>query len=91
MIRPQIWNNVVNNYWRIRSQSDDEFYFGLGDRIKDRQETKIPVAGAGTVEFLSLAGSVTAGIAVYVPAFRPLVKLISYAEKTAKDKAGITE
>ena len=91
MIRPQIWNNVVNDYWRIRSQTDDEFYFGLGDRIKQRQESKVPVAGAGTVEFLSIAGDVTKGIGVFVPPFRKLASFIEFAEKIAREKSGITD
>ena len=91
MIRPQIFQQAVNNYWKIKSQTDDAFYFGLGDRIKQRQETAVPVAGAGTVEFLGLLGSVTAGVAVVAPFARPLVKLISFAEKTARDRSGLTE
>lgn len=91
MIKPQLYRDAVNRYWRERSLSDDNFYFGLGDRIKTRQETKVPVAGKGTVEFLQLAGAVTAGIAVYVPHFRPVVKLIRFVEHSVRDKAGLTE
>ena len=63
MITPQIYRDSVNRYWRERSLTDDEFYFGLGDRIKERQESKIPVAGAGLVDFLQLTGSVAKGAA----------------------------
>lgn len=91
MIRPQIWNDVVNDYWRIRSQTDDEFYFGLGDRIKERQESKVPVAGAGTVEFLSIAGDVSKGIGIVFPPFRKIAAMFEFAEQITKEKSGLTE
>lgn len=91
MIKPQLMNDVVNDYWRIRSQTDDEFYFGLGDRIKDRQETKVPVAGAGTVEFLSIAGDVSKGVGIFFPPFRKIAAMFQYAEEVVREKSGITE
>ena len=91
MIRPQIWNDVVNDYWRVRSQTDDEFYFGLGDRIKERQETQVPVAGAGTVEFLSIAGDVSKGIAIFFPPFRKIASMFEFAEQIIREKADLTE
>lgn len=91
MIRPNIWNNAVNRYWRMRSQTDDEFYFGLADRIQQRQEGKIPTAGEGAIQFLQLAGTVTSGVAILLPPFRPLVKLIGFAERTAREKTQSTE
>ena len=91
MITPQMYRKVVNDYWKQRSLTDDEFYFGLGDRIKDRQESKVPVAGAGTVEFLSIAGGVTKGVSLFVPPARKLTALIEYAEKVAREKSGILD
>lgn len=91
MIRPQIWNDVVNDYWRIRSQTDDEFYFGLGDRIKERQESKVPVAGAGTVEFLSIAGDLTKGIGIVFAPFRKIAAMFQFAEEIAREESGLTE
>lgn len=91
MIRPALWNSAVNEYWRQRSLTDDAFYFGLGDRIKDRQESKVPVAGAGTVEFLSISGNVTKGVSLFFPPARKLASIFEYAEKVARDKSGITE
>ena len=91
MIRPQIYQNAVNRYWRERSLTDDEFYFGLGDRIKDRQESKVPVAGAGTVEFLSIAGGVTKGVSFFFPPVRKLTALIDFAEKLARERSGILD
>ena len=91
MIRFQAWNEVVNDYWKIRSQTDDEFYFGLGDRIKDRQETKVPVAGAGTVEFLSIAGDVSKGIGFVFPPFRKIAAMFEFAEQVTREKSGLTE
>jgi len=91
MIRPQIYQQAVNDYWKIKSQTDDAFYFGLGDRIKQRQESKVPVAGAGTVQFLQLTGAVIAGVSVFVPAFRPLTKAINFAQEQLKEKTESTE
>ena len=91
MIRPQLWNDAVNEYWRQRSLTDDEFYFGLGDRIKDRQESKVPVAGAGTVEFLSIAGDVTKGIAVFFPPARKIASMFEFAEQYARKRSGLLE
>ncbi len=91
MIRLPIYQKAVDAYWKQRSLTDDEFYFGLGDRIKQRQESKVPVAGAGTVEFLQLLGTVTTGVAIFVPFLRPVVKVISFAEETVRDKSGLTE
>lgn len=91
MIRPQIWNDAVNEYWRQRSLTDNEFYFGLGDRIKDRQESKVPVAGAGTVEFLSLAGDISKGIGLVYPPFRKIAAMFEFAEKITREKSGLTE
>ena len=91
MIRPQVYRDAVNKYWRERSLNDDKFYFGLGDRIKDRQESKVPVAGAGTVEFLSIAGNVTKGVSFFFAPARKLTALIEYAEKVAREKSGILD
>ena len=91
MIKPQLWRDTVNEYWRIRSQTDDEFYFGLGDRIKDRQESKVPVAGAGTVEFLSIASTFTKGLSLFFPPARKLAALTEYAEKVVRERSGIQD
>ena len=91
MIKPQIFEQAVNDYWRMKSQTDDAFYFGLGDRIKERQESKVPVAGAGTVEFLSLAGDVSKGISFVFPPFRKITAMFEFAEKIVREKSDLTE
>tara|TARA_Y100000361_G_scaffold131009_1_gene127403 strand:+ start:399 stop:674 length:276 start_codon:yes stop_codon:yes gene_type:complete len=91
MIKPQLYRDAVNRYWRERSLTDDKFYFGLGDRIKDRQESKVPVAGAGTVQFLSIANTITKGLGFVFPPARKLATLTEYAEKTAREKSGILD
>ena len=91
MIKPQIYRDAVNRYWRERSLTNDEFYFGLGDRIKGRQGSKVPVAGAGLVEFLQLTGSVTKGASVYFPVLRPIARLIFLSEKVLTEKTQSTE
>lgn len=57
-------------------QTDDEFYFGLGERIQQRQNDKIPQAGAGTVEFLTIAGNITKGVGVLFPPFRKVTTVV---------------
>lgn len=91
MIRPQMFQQAANDYWRMKSQTDDAFYFGLGDRIKQRQESAVPVAGAGTVEFLSLAGDITKGVSIFFPPARKIAAMFEYAEQIIRDKSGITE
>lgn len=91
MIRPRIFQQAVNDYWRMKSQTDDAFYFGLGDRIKDRQESKVPVAGAGTVEFLSIGGDVSKGIGFVFPPFRKIAAMFEFAEKVVREKSGLQE
>lgn len=89
LLKAKLYQDSVNKYWRQRSLSDDNFYFGLGDRIQDRQDSKVPVAGAGTVEFLSIAGDVTKGVSLFFPPVRKLTALFEYAEKIAREKSGI--
>lgn len=36
-----------------KKYNTDESYYGLGDEIKARQESKIPKAGEGTINFFS--------------------------------------
>lgn len=90
MIRAHLWREKVNEYWRIKSQTDDEFYFGLGDRIQARQNAKIPVAGAGTVEFLDKSGGLFKRLGVFFPAARKIATLIEIAEQEVRKKSGIT-
>ena len=90
MIRAHLWREKANEYWRIKSQTDDEFYFGLGDRIQARQNAKIPVAGAGTVEFLDKSGGLFKRLGVFFPAARKIATLIEIAEQEVRKKSGIT-
>ncbi|GAG91649.1 unnamed protein product, partial [marine sediment metagenome] len=73
----QLLRTQLDKYYQIRSQIDDDFYFGLGDRIHGRQEAKVPIAGEGTVQFLGIASDVTRGIAIItkLPMFAALAKL----------------
>ena len=50
--------------------TNDEFYFGLGKEIEQREASKIPIAGEGAVEFLSIAGSTARFIALRTGFFR---------------------
>ena len=90
MIRAHLWREQVNEYWRIKSQTDDEFYFGLGDRIQARQDAKIPVAGAGTVEFLDKTGGLFKRLGLFFTPARKIAAIIEVAEQIAREKSGIT-
>ena len=85
MIHLHLWEERVNEYWRIKSQTDDEFYFGLGDRIRARQDAKIPVAGAGTVEFLDKSGGLFKRLGLFFPAARKIATIIEVAEQEARE------
>ena len=89
MIRYHIWEKDVDEYWRERSLTDDEFYFGLGDRIKARQDSKIPVAGAGTVQFLDKSGGLLRIIGLFFPPARKVATLVQYAKEEARKQSGI--
>lgn len=67
-------------------QTDDEFYFGLGERIKQRQNDKIPQAGAGTVEFLTISGNVTKGLSLLFPPFRKVTVAIDQLKRFVESR-----
>lgn len=85
----QLLRTQLDKYYQIRSQTDDDFYFGLGDRIKGRQEAKIPIAGEGTVQFLSIASNVTRTVAVItkLPMFAFLAKATGAAEQIVREES----
>lgn len=41
----------------------DEAYYSLADEIKERQDSKVPIAGAGAVEFFSTGAALTKPLA----------------------------
>lgn len=69
--------------------TNDEFYFGLGREIEQREASKIPIAGEGAVEFLSLAGSTARFIALRTGFFPAalLAKGIGAAEVFVRRRA----
>lgn len=91
MTRPQIWEKAVNDYWRQRSLTDDEFYFGLGDRIQARRQSKIPIAGAGAVEAIDKFATVFSGIGYIFPPARKIALMFESIEQLARERSGLTE
>lgn len=87
----QLWEEVVNNYWKQRSLTDDEFYFGLGDRIHARQQSKIPIAGAGAVEAMDKFSTVFSGIGYIWPPARKIALMFESIEQLARERSGLTE
>ena len=69
---------------------DNDFYFGLTNRIALREQSKVPVAGAGAVQFFSIASSVTRQLARIAPApFLPINAMFSFTEMVARERAGL--
>ena len=48
------YRKMLDAHYQALNQND-AYYAGLADRIQAREESKVPVAGAGAVEFLSYA------------------------------------
>ena len=69
---------------------DNDFYFGLSSRIALREQSKIPVAGAGAVQFFSIASTVTRPLAKIAPfPFLAINGMFSFTEMVAREKAGL--
>lgn len=82
---------MVDAAYQAANQNDN-YYFGLADRIEAREESKMPIAGAGAVEFLSYASDFAKASIPYTG----IVGQFSYsafetAERIARFKTGINE
>ena len=90
-MRIHLWEQSVNEYWKQRSLTDDEFYFGLGDTIQARQQGKIPVAGEGAAEAMDLFGDIFTGIGyVWRPA-RQFALMFEALERLILGRTSIEE
>lgn len=74
------------------ANQNNNYYRGLADRIEARQESKMPTAGAGAVEFLSYASDFSKASIPYTG----IVGQFSYgvfetAERIARSRTGINE
>ena len=69
--------------------TNNEFYFGLGKRIDQRESSKVPVAGAGTVEFLTIASGILKVPARFFLPVRVLYGMTEGAEMLARERAGL--
>ena len=73
-----------------KANQNDKFYFGLPSRIEKRQQEKIPIAGAGAVEFFSIASSVTKPLTRVFPfPFLPIHAMLSFTEQVARERSGL--
>ncbi len=70
---------------------NDAYYFGLTDRINARQEDKIPLAGAGAVDFLTLASDVTKPFVRFGAPFAVIHGLFETTERLVRYKTGIVD
>ena len=71
-----------------QANQSDAFYYGLESKIEERQQAKIPIAGAGAVTFFSgLTTTLKWGTRV-VPFLTPLYLLSRTTEYVAREKSG---
>lgn len=78
----------LDELWQLANTSN-EFYFGLGKQIDQRESSKVPVAGAGTVEFLSIASELMKVPARFFIPARVVYGLLEGAEYLAREKSGL--
>jgi len=72
-----------------QANQSDAFYYGLESKIEERQQAKIPIAGAGAVTFFSgLTTTLKWGTRV-VPFLTPLYLLSRTTESVAREKSGL--
>lgn len=72
-----------------QANQSDAFYYGLESKIEERQQAKIPIAGAGAVTFFSgLTTTLKWGTRV-IPFFTPLYLLSRTTEQVAREKSGL--
>ena len=72
-----------------QANRSDAFYYGLESKIKERQQAKIPIAGAGAVTFFSgLTTTLKWGTRV-APFLTPLYLLSRTTEYVAREKSGL--
>jgi len=68
---------------------NESYYTGLPDRIQDRQDSKMPVAGQGAVTFFGDLTTVLKLGSKLVPLFIPVYLLSRVTEEVAKEKSGL--
>ena len=75
----------------LRYQSynkNDAYYYGLEERINARQEDKLPLPGAGAVEFLSLASDMTKPLSRFGWPGTVIYSIFETTERIARFKSG---
>lgn len=85
------YRKMLDAHYQALNQND-AYYAGLGARIEAREESKVPVAGAGAVEFLSMASD----LAKLSTPFTGIVGRFSYlvfegAERLVRFETGISQ
>ena len=72
-----------------QANQSDAFYYGLESKIEERQQAKIPIAGAGDVTFFSGLTSVLKWGTRVAPFLTPLYGLSRTTEQVAREKSGL--
>ena len=72
-----------------QANQSDAFYYGLESKIKERQQAKISIAGAGAVTFFSGLTDVLRWGSKVVPFLTPLYVLSKTTEYVAREKSGL--
>ncbi len=82
---------VLNDLRYQQYNQNDAYYSSLTERINARQEDKIPLAGAGTVEFLSIASNVTKPLTRLGAPFAIIYGIFESTERIVRYETGITD
>ena len=88
LVQQVAFNRSLDSMYK-EANRNDSFYFGLSGRIQDSQRSKIPIAGEGTVEFFSIANTVSTPIAKLFPLWLPVKGLAMVGELVAREKSGL--
>ena len=79
---------AIDRAYQQANQSD-AFYYGLESKIEERQQAKIPIAGAGAVTFFSGVSSTLKWGTRVAPFLTPFYTMFRTAEQVARQKSGI--
>jgi len=80
---------VFDNLRYQAMNKNDDFYFGLGNRIRERQAAKIPIAGEGAVMFLEDMSDIAKWASVVNPLLRPLYLMTRTTEEIVRWRSGM--
>jgi len=84
-------SQVIRDLRYQQYNKNDAYYTSLTERINARQEDKIPLGGAGAIEFLSIASDVTKPFVRFGAPFAVIHGIFETTERIARLKTGIVD